>query len=404
MSKKHGSKSEVKRVTTVIKQKQPKSKGRGKSAPKAGNGYVKKQNAFDARVSAFGYKAGYGSDRGMYVERENGFKTHHRYAKALAASRLPPRDEFLADATEEFCEVVATIYGSTTFSTRSFAINPGQAATFPILNALASKYERYSFDSCCFELAPAKGGLALSGRMALSCDLEGVNESEPTNLNEVLNNSIHADGVLLDDVQFEIAGVVRHQDAWWVRSGLGFPAQGDMTNTDVGRLYVSSFGCDDTSPIAYLKVKGRIQLYDRLQEPVGPPRSLRHTFGVASAITVSAVPITCLPTVAANSASGWAVDVNTLVCPRTSMYQISGVATFVSSAFVGFHEILTVRWAAAGNQGFQNLNAQHTNGSLQIPFFVVAPMVQGDLLQFDVSQEFASGTGSVTLLYSVETI
>lgn len=64
-------------------------------------------------------------------------------------------------------EFLQDLSGSTTFTATTFAINPGQAATFPWLSQIAANFEEYRFDGLVFEYISSSGDAIASTNNSL---------------------------------------------------------------------------------------------------------------------------------------------------------------------------------------------------------------------------------------------
>lgn len=245
---------------------------------------------FDASVEALGHRAGWDTSRGLYIEKANAFiqrskksrpmsnvsrighdaidRGKNPFVKSFGGQRANEFGQFdpKKDTIEPFDEFIGTVQGSAGFDVTTFTINPGNAVTFPQLSQVASLYERYNFANLEFYVCPLVTVITATGKIALSADLEGVEEGPPTSMSMVENNSIHSDGMPFEYFSIQCAGVIRHQESWFVNSTNGYPGGADPRLYDAGTLYVSSSG-NPVSSMCELRVRGIVELYDKMQEP-----------------------------------------------------------------------------------------------------------------------------------------
>lgn len=81
-------------------------------------------------------------------------------------------------------EYVRDITGTTNFTVASIAVNPGIAASFPWLSAVASRFERYKFNSLRFDYVPSCS-VTTSGTVMAAYDTDAT-DSAPTSKLQLL--------------------------------------------------------------------------------------------------------------------------------------------------------------------------------------------------------------------------
>jgi hypothetical protein len=163
-----------------------------------------------------------------------------------------------------------------------------------------------------------------------------VEEADPSSATAQQNNTIHADGMPWEAFGFQVAGVTRHRESWFVRRGTGFPAGGDPREYDIGRLYVGRYANTGTGPsIMELRVRGVCYFFDKLTDPPGIPRCVTLSEIGSSApttLTGSFAGITNLALGTFNGVSGWDVGNNAgwsvptgtlMVAPRAATYRVT---------------------------------------------------------------------------------
>jgi len=306
------------------------------------------------------------------------------------------------DTIEPFNEFVALVPGVTSpFEiVQQYQLNPGLAGTFPQLSEIAKLYERYMFLSLEFYLAPIVTVFGSSGKLIMSCDLEGVEEPPPNTAAQMENNTIHVDGMPHEKLGFQVAGVIRHRESWFVRTTAAFPPGADPRGYDAGTLYVGAYGNPNTSDMAELRVRGRVMLMDKLTEPTGLARAVslysrRVTGGGSAQAVASSVLSTVHFDVLKCEDCPWIYDGSGLfTCPLTAYYQISGsiqvgnpagsvsaIAVEVFSATSGTLD-LCLETKTASTYGTQPFNAS-------------VALTAGEVISVRATITFASGTTSI---------
>jgi hypothetical protein len=318
-----------------------------------------------------GYKAGWDSERGLYVKKANAFVARSRAARpARSRGMLHPdaiergTNPFVSawggaaangfgqfnpkkDTVEPFDEVVATITGDNNYSLVEYAVNPANADTFPQLSQIAKLYESYNFADLEFYLTPLVTVSSAAGRIVLSADAEGIEEADPSTVVIQENNTIHSDGMPYETFGIQIAGVIRHQERWFCRPNKGYPGGADPRLYDAATLYVGSFANATTANIMQLRVRGKVCLYDKLTEPTGLPKTTSLSTGAINALlnwpaatgvgdspAYDPAAVQNVGTFATVTDSGWILSApanQEFICPRTSWYMISGSFLFDNS-------------------------------------------------------------------------
>jgi hypothetical protein len=185
-------------------------------------------------------------------------------------------------------EYIAEVNGSVNFATTSYAINPGQSATFPWAYKIASLYERYFFERLEFYYRREVSEYATNGqtgKVMLSIDYD-ASDAAPTTKQQVEDTIPHIDGmpcmeqILLRADPKELLGLPSGR---YVRPGAQ-PVNTDIKTYDAGNLYVSTYGCANTNVIGELRVRYRCRLcVPVLESPAASPGQPAGTFQVFSA-------------------------------------------------------------------------------------------------------------------------
>jgi hypothetical protein len=103
----------------------------------------------------------------------------------------------------------------------------------------------------------------------LSCDYD-ASDSPPTSKQQVLDTVPHIDGMpSKEEIRLRLnASEMRNQDGKYVRPGAQ-PANTDIKTYDAGNLFVSTYGCANTSVIGELRVRYRCLLKVPVLEAIG---------------------------------------------------------------------------------------------------------------------------------------
>ena len=170
--------------------------------------------------------------------------------------------------TERFTsrDLVATISGSTAFSTTKFVVNPGLSSTFSWLAPNAVKWQQYRFSRLAFiyvtrSATTAKGSVILTPDYNPT-DLPPADESHAfNNQNAVEDVPWKQEIICRLDVNAMFFSGPRKQ----IRSA---NISGDLNIYDAARLYVSTTGQADNSVIGNLYVDYDVELYVPQSSPL----------------------------------------------------------------------------------------------------------------------------------------
>lgn len=175
-------------------------------------------------------------------------------------------------------EQLAVVYGSTTFKSEAYPIQPGDKNQFPWVAAIAVKYERYKFRSLKYSFVPLIGVFAddaKSGTVMLSVDYDAA-DSTPKSMQEVNDTDPHVSSLTYQQSVLRLDPKKLTPAAKFIRTELPPPGT-DIKTYDAGILYVSRalmpLGSDDTQ-IGYITVEYEVEFFNpRLN---GPARTVRN--------------------------------------------------------------------------------------------------------------------------------
>jgi hypothetical protein len=232
-------------------------------------------------------------DRGGYNgEKMSGFITN---------PRMEPRSEVYS-----FDERIATVNGNVTFAVlNTFALNPANSASFPWLSKIASLYERYKFEEVkiCFQHDVSQFATqGTTGSLYLSA-LYDAASAAPTSAIQIADTDPRCFGMPNQDLCLTLSNSAMHPAGVpkFCRPGV-LPGQSDIKEYDAGNVFFSATGCQNTSEVGFLQIKGRVRLITRLldssanQAPVNNSVSSFYQANVAGGATTveQIVPIALL--------------------------------------------------------------------------------------------------------------
>jgi len=150
------------------------------------------------------------------------------------ASKIVSKDEYIGE-----------VAGTIDFTTTQFAVNPGQASTFPWLSKEALQWEKYEFLKLEFYLKPEVTqytALANSGKVILSFDTD-ASDAPPETKQEAEDVMPMADGMSYQTISLNIPKFIlnSHLDSFYVRPK-NLPGGSDIKTYDLGNLFVSTLG------------------------------------------------------------------------------------------------------------------------------------------------------------------
>jgi hypothetical protein len=152
-------------------------------------------------------------------------------------------------------EYVADVNGSVAYSVVGYAVNPGQAGTFPWLSILARNFEKYRFRKCHFifqsSVSTTVGGVVLS-----AIDLDASDPAPPTKQTIMSYQGAARSNVWLEHK----AAMPEMQPELYVRSGL-LPGNTDVKTYDAGNFWLATQGEIDDSAIGELYVEYDVELH-----------------------------------------------------------------------------------------------------------------------------------------------
>jgi len=155
-------------------------------------------------------------------------------------------------------EFVTDLNGSVGYAVTQYAINPGQATTFPWLSKEASQWEKYHFEKLEFYYKPEVSQFATngqSGKVIFMIDYDAA-DAPPADKQHAEDADPHVDGMPYQSFSLSAdpREMFQRSDAKYVRPG-GLPGSSDIKTYDAGNLFVSTVGNANTSLVGELHVR-----------------------------------------------------------------------------------------------------------------------------------------------------
>lgn len=163
--------------------------------------------------------------------------TSQRYGFAANKRRM------VVAETEYIAEVVSNSTGFSVLS--SYAINPGQAASFPWLSRIAQNFEKYRFLELRWIYKPEVSQFAnngQTGKILMSVDYD-ASDAQPSSKQQMEDVWPHSDSMPYQGQNLICSPKEMHKnsDAKYVRPG-GLPGSTDIKTYDAGNLFIGISG------------------------------------------------------------------------------------------------------------------------------------------------------------------
>jgi hypothetical protein len=279
-------------------------------------------------------------------------------------------------------EYIGPINGSVGFATTAYSINPGQATVFPWGNRIAKLYQEYDFDWIEFYVTSSVSGYATQGQTGvcvLSFDYDAA-DNAPTTMQQVEATNPHTLPALpsVREIRLRLdAKCMRQSDAKFVRPGAQ-PASTDIKTYDVGQLYVSTEGNQNTTAFGRLHVRYQCRLKKQaLLEPVGTGGVL-HFQGITPTTANNYATTTLTAGGTPSLASAITIGPNTMTfaagVPGNYLVvtSIEGSTSVVAGTFTPSAGAAALNYFPYGNVRDANGSMQSTNGGANTAFMNVS--------------------------------
>lgn len=199
---------------------------------------------------------------------------------------------------EYIADIKAGLGTPTAFNLTQYAINPGQATTFPWLSKIASNYESYIFEKLTFSYQ-TEAPSSLGGTMVMTVDYD-ASDAAPTNKQQALTyRSAVRSAPWVNCDHYSLTEDLRKSKTNFVRPGLQ-PGNTDIKTYDVGNLFVISQGVTTASAVlGELYVEYTVNLMTPVYE--NPVADLIGGGIVGGGVATVANPLGTIPVLNANA-------------------------------------------------------------------------------------------------------
>jgi len=172
-------------------------------------------------------------------------------SKRYTAVSYHEEDEYIAEVNGSTSTTVPTV--------TTYAINPGQVATFPWLSKDALQWEKWGFVYMTFYYKPEVSEFnnqGSQGKVILACNYDAT-DGPPTTKAQLENLDPHVDGLPSHQMALAINPKHAQSRSLYTRPG-NLPGQADIRLYDAGNLFVATMGCNGTGVCGELHVKYKV--------------------------------------------------------------------------------------------------------------------------------------------------
>jgi len=279
-------------------------------------------------------------------------------------------------------EYIAAVSGSILFTNTAYAINPGNATTFPWLSVQAKQWEKYHFDYLEFYYKREVSEFATNGttgKIILAVDFD-ASDSPPVSKVQIEDTDPRTDGMPCSNLRLPLKAGDIHAlfKELYVRSG-GLPGSSDIKTYDAGNLNVATQGCIDATEIGELRVKYRVTFkVPVLDSTTSAPKNnsvalFRSAVGTPAGLVTTTVTILPLATEVYNGL-GAVNTAGSIVLPAGNyLVDFNAEINFTGSSTACQAEIYKDGVAINGNvQNNTYVAAQLTNTSITVSSLFVS--------------------------------
>jgi hypothetical protein len=317
----------------------------------------------------------------------------------LRSSRVEANDEYLAE-----------VNGSVTFSAVQYAVNPGNAVTFPWLSKIAANFERYRFKKLQFYFKPEVSQFATNGqagKVMLSADYDS-SDPPPSSKQIVEATYPHADGMPYETIVLDMdCGEMAGSIPWhFIRTG-GVPGGSDIKTYDATQFYISTVANTNTNVVGELRVRYECELdVPQLNSSAFAPNNyvVSQYESAAGEALVTATPTTALLAGTAANFPGTVVDGLGLGQPAAGVLTLppgnymmgfnvlfNGSGSVITESGAGWYDITNSRWIT--NPLANGMSTTHTISSQDDLSATVFYAVKSTIsVRLTIEATFASGT------------
>jgi len=316
----------------------------------------------------------------------------------LPDSILLPGDEYIGE--------VLGSNSSTTAVVQTFAINPGQSATFPWLSLSAPQWESYRFEMLEFYYksevsAYATGGQ--TGKVVLVCDYDAA-DTPPTTKKQAEDTKPHDDAMAYQDLHLPLdpKRLLGGLTSKFVRPGA--PDAGtDIRMYDSGNVSVLTLNNGTTGALGELRVRYRCRFMTPVLEALSAPKVMASIFhdNAGSAITyTTGVQATMPLAVVGANYFGFTNTSGSLLCVQSGFYYFSLMAqcgdgtneTFSASFAPYVNGVQYQPGASAYADPVVKTAGTATGETITLSANYAIALGVGDTISFDLKLTGAAGT------------
>lgn len=242
------------------------------------------------------------------------------------------RREAVFEEDEYIAEV--TVANQPNFNNVQYAVNPGQAATFPWLNVVAQRFEKYEFEKLEFYYKREVSEFATDGQVGkvmMSVDSD-ASDSAPTTKQQIEDTEPHVDCMPCENMVLAVPPSILRQrtDAHYVRPGAQ-PSGTDIKTYDVCNLNIATSGILHNVAVGELHVRYRVRLFHPVLEAAVGTSTARSTAFLQStspeAAGATGVPATLALATATNNGLAVVNTAGSIVPPAGNYVFSAGLTT-----------------------------------------------------------------------------
>jgi hypothetical protein len=186
-------------------------------------------------------------------------------------------------------EYLGEVVGSSTFTSTSYRIQPGNSKTFPWLSTIASNYEKYRFNKLRFHYE-TDCSTATPGTVMLIPDFDS-SDAAPTTKVQALAYKKSARGQAWTEFSADLSGENLHAyPQYFVAQGVP-PAGTDVKLYQVGNMFLCVSGFTATPTVGELWVEYDITLITPDSSLQAPSENISATVGTTSAAPLGTAPV-----------------------------------------------------------------------------------------------------------------
>lgn len=285
-----------------------------------------------------------------------------RFVKTSAPRMMSLRNGDCIVTHREYIQDITAFTGSpSTFQSTSFALNPGQVATFPWLSNVARNFESYRFRKLHFRYE-TEAPSSLGGTLVMSVDYDSTDPAPLTKQQAMAYRNAVRSAPWEPCCHTSMREDLSKLKSMFVRPGAQ-PANTDIKLYDVGNLFVCTQNVTTASAVCgELYVEYEVELLTPIWENSfgvsGVLEALINTPGQGAAAPWGTAPLTGLGSIQLSNPGNTVVSVAGLV-----VGQEYSIGTFVTGTVMSGW-VVTASAGATGRRGsvVMDFNAGATNG------------------------------------------